>query len=135
MVFTQTATTTYNHHNEVSASMAVHTSVVVLQGGSVRLLHRLHSAGSALDRDLSCSRRAAPSAVRGLGVSFSSPPVTRSGQRRSYEAFATRQTHQEALAPASASSVQPSLASRPLGCTRFDLRVPIGFVFTTVMVR
>ena len=51
------------------------TSSSVLPSGSARS----HGAGAALDRDLRCSRRAAHSARREVGVSFSISPVTRRG--------------------------------------------------------
>ena len=52
-----------------------HNSAVVLPSGSARS----HAAEAALDRDLRCSRRAAHSARRELGVSFPISPVTRRG--------------------------------------------------------
>ena len=53
----------------------IHNSAVVLPSGSARV----HAVGAALDRDPRCSRRAAHSARRELGVSFSISPVTRRG--------------------------------------------------------
>ena len=85
------------------------TSSSVLPSGSARS----HLVESTLDRDLRCSRSDAPSARRELGVSFSIAPVTWRAVSDGIVACATRQTHQEALALATGTLVQPSLSAPP----------------------